>query len=242
MVQGKEFMQFTGERVVEGETPTRIWLDHIARYEFAAGWVKEKKVLDIACGTGYGSRFLFDQGAKTVKGIDIDEKSIKYAQQRYGCTGLEFVVGDALAIESTTIFDVVVSFETIEHLSDPKGFIQSVLSVLDKSGIFIVSTPNRLVTSPGKSFSENCDNPFHKIEYTKKEFSELLKKFFSTVEIYGQRENHKIKVFLVQTTRKIMGNLFPQSYILIDGLPTVKKVSSYYEPRYLVAVCSFPRK
>ena len=234
-------MKFTGERVIEGETPSRIWLEHVARYEFASDWVRGEKVLDIACGTGYGSRLLHDHGASTVLGVDIDAEAVSYANKRYGCPGLEFAAGDALNFKASADFDVVVSFETLEHLPAPAQFVRSIPSLLVNSGIFIVSTPNRRVTSPGKLIAEKCDNPFHQIEYAKGEFAELLGESFGSVKIYGQRENHKLKVLFIKAIRKVAGMFSTQPYVLIDGEPEVKKISALYEPRYFVAVCSSSR-
>ena len=75
-------MKFTGERVVEGLTPRRIWLDHIERYKFSNQYVDGKIVLDISCGTGYGSKILYEAGAYKVIGIDISNEAINFAQNK----------------------------------------------------------------------------------------------------------------------------------------------------------------
>ena len=113
----KAVIQFTGERVVEGSTPTRILLDHVARYKFACRYVKERNILDIACGTGYGSKLLCDAGAKKVIGVDISSEAIDFACTKYKMNGLEFKVGDILDIDfPENYFEVITCFETIEHV------------------------------------------------------------------------------------------------------------------------------
>ena len=92
-VRGKK-MEFTGERVIEGKTPQRIWLDHIARYEFTSKYFMGKMVMDVACGTGHGSRMLYNRGkAKKVVSIDISKDSIDFTCARCKGDGLEFRVG-----------------------------------------------------------------------------------------------------------------------------------------------------
>ena len=88
---------------------------HVARYEFAARHA-HGRVLDIACGVGYGTRLLADRGSEAV-GVDLDREAIAYATKRYGCAGVTFVAGDALAFQDGAGFDTIVSLETIEHVT-----------------------------------------------------------------------------------------------------------------------------
>ena len=90
--------EFTGERVVPGVTPARIYADHAARYSFAAKHDRGRAGLDVACGTGYGSQILSDGGADSVVGADISEDAISYAIDSYSSPTVQFEIGDALEV------------------------------------------------------------------------------------------------------------------------------------------------
>lgn len=229
-------MQFTGERVFEDSTPNRIWLDHIARYKFAGKYVKGKDVLDIACGTGYGSKFLKDAGAAKVIGVDISIDAIDFAIAKYKMSGLEFKFGNMLNINfPESYFDVIVSFETIEHIKNPERAIAELHRVLKPKGILIVSTPNRKLTSPGKSFNDAPNNPFHVKEYYTKEFISILSGHFKILEVYGQRGINKL--FLLPILERILRKLLPVLYNPERGEPELEQSSSRKEYRYITVIC-----
>lgn len=175
-------MQFTGERMIPEENKEEnIYLEHISRYMFASQFTKGKEVLDIACGSGYGSAFLMKSGAKTVTGVDISEESVAYCKDNYSQEGLSFLVGDVRKIPlPDNSVDVIVSFETIEHVDEEsqKKFLVEVGRVLRPEGMFVVSTPNTLVAPAG--------NPFHIKELTPEEFSDILRGSFSRVDTFYQ--------------------------------------------------------
>jgi len=123
---------------------------HLARYAFAAEFVKGKVVLDVACGWGYGSRFLFDKGARIVVGGDISAEAVECAQTFWRRQGTEFIVLDATRLPfADNSFDAIVSMETIEHLEQYKDFLSECNRVLEKGGVFICSTPNKGLGIPG---------------------------------------------------------------------------------------------
>ncbi len=155
---------------------------HEARYRFAAGSVVSRRVLDVACGSGYGSALLADAGAKYVCGINVSPAAIEYARSRYRRPNVEYVVGDASALAlSDASMDVVVSFETIEHL--PVARIKPLLSelkrVLKPGGIAFISTPNG-----DASYRLGA---YHTVEFSPVEFQSLLAGRFTWVSIFGQR-------------------------------------------------------
>ena len=123
-------MDFTGERFiphVEGD----IRLEHMHRYLAARRLVCGKRVLDIACGEGYGSALLAET-ATTVIGVDMDEKSIAHARCTYVRSNVRFLRGDAVAIPlGDASINVVVSFETIEHLTDHRQMMLEIKRVLE---------------------------------------------------------------------------------------------------------------
>src|SRR5512136_1618947 len=106
-------MEFTGERVVPGKTPQTIYDEHIYRYIFAAGLTKNKVVLDVACGTGYGVGYIVEKGVGEVIGVDISMVAANYARERFGKDNqASFICADAIRLPFVdNVFDVVVSFE-----------------------------------------------------------------------------------------------------------------------------------
>ena len=183
------------ERIVPDETEPGIVALHLKRYEFAAPWCRDREVLDAGCGVGYGSAFLAGH-ARRVVGVDRDEEAIAYARRRYARPNVEFRVGDLLDLDlADGSFDVVCSFETIEHLDDVEGFLGEVVRVLRPEGVFLVSTPrvDETTASP--------ENPFHRIELSPGDFEALLRRSFREVELYGQRR--------LQTARSIVSRGSP---------------------------------
>lgn len=183
-------MDYTGERVVSGssEMPADIYKEHLERYSFALDFIKNKKVLDIACGTGYGSKLMAEAGAEKVVGGDIEEGAIREAQALKRIDNLDFLVVNAMKMPfAEKEFDIVVSFETIEHLSNPEKFIKEIARVLKSGGYLILSTPNRIATK-----KIGIDNPFHLREFAKREIAQLLSDYFGKIEIFGQRPLSKM--------------------------------------------------
>ena len=178
-------MEFTGERVVPGKTPQDIYREHMDRYIFAAGLTRGKTILDVACGTGYGADHMVRIGATRAVGVDISAESLNYAQERFG--GPErtsFVCADGTMLPVVDgCFDVVVSFETIEHITGYVEFLMECRRVLRENGLFVCSTPNRRVFSPDVA---EPPNPYHVKEFWPEEFVRLLRRCFVDVALYGQ--------------------------------------------------------
>jgi SAM-dependent methyltransferase len=136
-------------------------------------------VLDIACGEGYGAAAFARAGAVGTIGVDRSPEVCDHARRKYG---LDARPGDAQAIPlPDRSIDVVVSFETIEHVDDPAAFVGECARVLAPEGMLIVSTPNRPVYS-----GEGTQNPFHRIEFDEEEFLGLLRSKFRSVQLYTQ--------------------------------------------------------
>lgn len=167
------------ERMVPEEAHARTFWEHIARYRFAKDFVRGKRVLDIACGEGYGAAALARAGASSTIGIDLSPEVCDHARRKYG---LDARTGDAQSIPlPDRSIDVVVSFETIEHVDDPATFLGECARVLVPEGMLIVSTPNRPVYS-----GEATQNPFHRIEFDEEEFLGPLRSKFRAVRLYTQ--------------------------------------------------------
>ncbi len=169
------------ERIIPEETFGGPLASHLKRYEFAKQFCAGKLVLDVACGVGYGSVYLA-QTAKEVLGADISEEAIAYAKKHYQKGNVQFKIMDACGIKlPDKYFDVVCSFETLEHLNEPLKFMFEVRRLLRENGIFIISTPY------AKKTTHTPKNPFHKNEFSPGDFEHLLRKYFKEVEIFGQK-------------------------------------------------------
>ena len=114
---------------------------HLNRYEAAAKYAVGKNVLDIACGCGFGSQMLKNLGAASVVGVDLSPSTLEFARKNYAAEGVQYVEGDAEKFSWPTKFDVVASYETLEHLPHPEQFLARVHEVLAPGGTFMLSVP-----------------------------------------------------------------------------------------------------
>jgi SAM-dependent methyltransferase len=160
----------------------------VDRYRFSCAYVAGKSVLDVACGNGYGSFMLRRLGAaRSVIGVDRSPEAISLGESFIVPGEVDLLVGDATALPlDADSVDVVISFETIEHLSDPSGFLSEVTRVLRSDGIGIFSTP--LNETPQRT---RPANPFHVREYSEVEFMTLLSTAFFRVESWFQRSKYR---------------------------------------------------
>lgn len=160
--------------------------DHAARYEFAALLARGKRVVDAACGSGYGSARLQHAGALACTGIDIDAASIERNRRLYGPLGIEFVHADCESHDlSAYAPDMVVSFETVEHIRHPAKFLEQVRRALRRDGLFIVSCPNN---------EELGTNPYHLHSWDAERFKQMLAGYFGEVVVLGQVETPAARV------------------------------------------------
>ena len=179
-------LDFTGERFVPG-IPGEIVYEHWHRYAFAQTLARGRRVLDVACGEGYGSALLATS-ALSVTGIDLSDEAVRHASACYGGahTNLRFLQASAAALPMDDhSVDLIVSFETIEHLpqSLQAPMIAEFARVLTADGILILSSPNRPEYSPPGT----PPNPFHVYEMDRQELKELLTPFFPSQRWLSQR-------------------------------------------------------
>jgi SAM-dependent methyltransferase len=178
--------EFTGERVIPGQVDPDLLNEHSARYAFAARLARAKRVLDAACGSGYGSAEMA-KTATSVVGCDISEEAVRYAHESYRLPHLAFEQGSCTALpHADASFDLVVAFEAVEHIESWREFLSEVRRVLVPAGQFIVSTPNKLYYTETRARAG--PNPFHVHEFEYKEFREELAQLFPYVSIF--LENH----------------------------------------------------
>ncbi len=177
-------LQFTGERFIpDDDRITQIHFEHLHRYAIALELVAGRSVADVASGEGYGSALLASK-ASTVIGFDNAADAVAHARRKYGHPRLRFEVADCtrLPLDDQSI-EVVVSFETIEHIESPQGFLQECRRILKPDGMLIISSPDRLVYGA----SGRPRNMFHVHELTHHEFAGLLRENFPHVAIGRQR-------------------------------------------------------
>jgi SAM-dependent methyltransferase len=149
--------------------------------------LKSKRILEFGCGSGLNCDFLLRRhNPRAVVGFDVSKDSVELAQRQYD--GLTVKCDDAcdpsLDLDSGT-WDLVVSFEVLEHVPDMNNFVRNIRRHLASDGIAFISTPNREIFSMGHEPSPV--NREHIKELDREEFEALLRPHFSRVEIYGQR-------------------------------------------------------
>ncbi len=175
-------LTFTGERFLP-EVRGAIWYEHWHRYAVAASLAVGKRVLDAASGEGYGS-FLLARDALSVVGVDVSADAIAHARQRYARPNLRFEAASvtALPLPDASV-DLVVSFETIEHLTAQGPMLAEFRRVLAAGGVLVISSPNRPVYNEGGGI----DNHFHVRELDRAELAALLTPVFPRQAWYAQR-------------------------------------------------------
>jgi SAM-dependent methyltransferase len=176
------------ERMSVGEwVPPWLRYQHEERYRLAAEFSRGKRVLDAACGNGYGSLLMREQGARAVTGVDIDTDALLQATTFHRREGASYLRASATRLPfADATFDLFVSLETIEHIDDDAAYVREARRVLHDDGTFICSTPNRAVLNPGRALTDRPFNPFHVREYTREELEPILRAQFRTIRWLGQ--------------------------------------------------------
>ncbi|MFC3039852.1 class I SAM-dependent methyltransferase [Virgibacillus xinjiangensis] len=168
----------TGERVIpeQMKITNGLLLEHLARYHFAADFVKGR-VLDMACGSGYGTHIttkLCKKRVTEVIGVDIADDALEYAKKTYYHPLSSYVKGDVTdpgLPDDLGLYDTILSFETIEHVKEEEQFLKNIHQMLKPGGILVLSTPF------GKGRGIECGSPFHVHQLTVEEFKGLFDDF-----------------------------------------------------------------
>lgn len=189
-----------------GWVPPWLKYQQATRYSWGTQFTVGQRVLEVGCGSGDGCERILNAGASYVTGVDIDVQAINSARQNTASSQIQFKIAkDSILPIPTEDVDVVVAFETIEHVPNDQLFVAELARVLKPGGLLLVTTPNRLVTNPGTEIVDQPKNPLHVREYTQQELGELFLEGFNTLEWYGQTFLTPSIFTLIQT----MGHLFP---------------------------------
>ena len=174
-------LELTGERTLPDVPAENYWFRrHLAVYEWIAARVAGLRVIDMACGEGYGVAVLA-RTAASVTGVDANPEAHEHARLRYGQPNVRF---ERALIESyCEPAEAVVFLQTIEHLRDPGAALAHFGSLVGDGGRVYVSTPNVLTLAP--KGASRSDNPWHVHEYRCAEFEQLCRARFAHVELYG---------------------------------------------------------
>jgi 2-polyprenyl-3-methyl-5-hydroxy-6-metoxy-1,4-benzoquinol methylase len=192
------------ERIVPDELTDRFGLAslqlHCDRYRFAGQNIEPGRVLDIACGTGYGAYLLaseFGNSLSEIVAVDISGESISYARQRYGLPKIKYMEHDAFSFYDENKFNSIITLETIEHLPNPAAFISRLYDLLLPGGVLIASAP----VTPSTDI-----NPYHINDFSEKSFRNLFAPYSFTQkdslrqtqhialkDLFGRKKNQRAK-------------------------------------------------
>ena len=187
--EGVPPLALTGERTLPDVPEENYWFRrHLVVYEWIARRVAGERVVDMACGEGYGSDVLARTAAGVV-GVDANPEAHEHARLRYRRPNLRFARD--LVERFSEHADAIVFLQTIEHLRGPVEALEHFRSLLDDGGALYVSTPNVLTLAPAGA--ERSDNPWHVREYRAGEFEELCGRCFARVELYGTHHARKLR-------------------------------------------------
>lgn len=226
-------LKYDGERYIPGQTSDNVREDHERRYRHIRRLLKRQRVLDVACGSGFGIKIL-SSFCSSIIGVDRSFDAIRFAGQNFMQSISRLAQADAVRLPfADNTFDAVVSFETIEHLPEPEKFLREVRRVLIPSGRLYISTP----VKKGDSLDK-----FHFREYEIDEFVNLVSRFFLIEKVEGQRFMFSPLFALfswewVNSLKKI--SLVKELYRKCYGKDKIKPVSNsnWFIPNFLIVSC-----
>jgi SAM-dependent methyltransferase len=220
-------LPFTGERYTP-ECVREIAYEHWHRYAFARPLASGRRVLDAACGEGYGSALLARGGAQ-VLGLDVDAAAVAHARERYrDVPGLRFDAADATALDALpdASFDLIVSFETLEHVHEQARMLDGFARLLAPGGVLLVSTPDKHTYSDQTSEV----NPHHVRELYRPEFEALLDARFPARRLFGHKLLFQSALWALDAAPGPAQSLTLSGEGIAEGLA--------YAPLYFLAACA----
>ncbi len=221
-------LPFTGERFTP-ECQREIWYEHWHRYAFALPLARGRRVLDAACGEGYGSALLATV-ATSVLGVDIADDTLAHARSRYAAQpNLRFERGDATALDAlpSAAFDLIVSMETLEHVAAHEAMIDGFARLLAPGGLLLLSSPDKRSYSELRGFR----NEHHVRELYRDELLALLRPRFPALRLYGQKLLFQSAIWSLDAAPIHAAPLTAAA----DGRPGAGLA---YDPLYFIALCA----
>lgn len=207
-----DLMSRTGERVVVAQycsTPEQylIYLFHRASYRFAGAYTRGRKVLDFGCGSGYGSAEIAAD-ASSVTGVDVSAEAIEQARADFSAPNLSFQLVEAersLPFPDRS-FDTVLSFQVIEHVADPAGYLSEIRRVLRPGGHLVLTTPDRDTRLLPGQRPWNC---WHVTEYSGQRLRRELARHFDWIELLGMTGQPEVIDLELRRTRRARWLMLP---------------------------------
>ncbi len=214
-------MEYTGERMTT-DYESYGSIEHLHRYSIIQELLKpDMIVLDVACGEGYGTRFI-SQKVKKAIGVDISHEAISHAATKYKESNLEFIQASAVNIPlDDKSIDLIISFETIEHLAEHDMMLNELKRLLKKEGMLIMSTPDK------EHYDNRMTNRFHVRELTFNEFRELIGRYFTITRFYFQKTIHGSLIYTENSRSAI--EQYNGDFENIDHLHAIKR------PAFMIA-------
>lgn len=222
----------TGERVIVDEYSSSrseffIYQCHLATYQFAIPYVKNKKVLEFGCGSGYGSHYL-SKYCSDITAVDISESAIKYANEHYSNENLTYrkiqnIEREPLSFSDET-FDVIISFQVIEHIAKEQKYLSELSRVLKKGGTLIIATPDK--THRLFSFQKPW-NQFHTREYNMTELNGVVSNYFDKFDCYYMSAREDLIDMEIKRTKKLRILSLPFTLFFIPEKMRIFFISLY---------------
>jgi 2-polyprenyl-3-methyl-5-hydroxy-6-metoxy-1,4-benzoquinol methylase len=236
------------ERWLPNYTPATTHAAHFNRYQWVSQFAKDKTVLDLACGSGYGSKMLLEIGhAKSVLGGDLSNEAIDYCRAKHKNTAhLTFNQLDACNFSIERKFDLIVSFETIEHLPKVEMFLANIKNQLNSGALYILSTP-----ISKKSIDDNPENPHHLIEWDISNFISLIEKNGFVIQrkyIQPYKVNNALQSIVNRVTKRLVKSTRknPLNYIKDYSIIEMTQDTNFWQKHinenniggYILLVCA----
>ena len=199
---------------ISPETPNDLFQALLSIYVFFSEYTQDRRVLDLGCGCGHGSRLLLERGASEVVGVDVDRRAVAYANRRYRRPGASFEVADAENLPPDLgPFDVVVSSNLFEHLREPQRGLDGVLALLRPNGLFALAVPP---IQDEASLAENEAIRYHRSNLRVEQWLALLTDRFVDVEQFAHGLNDGLEMDLADPFPSTLG---PDDF-WFEGVPS----------------------
>jgi SAM-dependent methyltransferase len=185
-------LELTGERTLPDVPAENYWYRrHLVVYRWIAERCAGRRVVDMACGEGYGAAVLAERASEVV-GVDANPEAFEHARLRYHAPHLRFQRALVEEFAEGAPYDAIVFLQTIEHVEEPSHLLSRFASLLSPGGVLYITTPNRLTLAPAGA--ERSGNPWHVREYTPEEFAALVRPLFASVDILGLFHARKLRL------------------------------------------------